>query len=62
MVLQAQAARRWLSGVSSRGGSSGPIRAQHRDRRRIAVQVNVLIPANRPGLLRAHASHQAHND
>ena len=42
--------------------SSGPIRAQHRDRRRIAVQVDVLLPPDRPGFLGAHAGHQAHND
>ena len=42
--------------------SSGPIRAQHRDRRRIAVQVDVLLPPDRPGFLGAHASHQAYHD
>ena len=31
--------------------SPGPIRAQHHDRRRIAVQVDVLLPPNRPGFL-----------
>jgi hypothetical protein len=33
----------------------------HRDRR-IAVQVDILLPPDRPGFLEAHASHQAHND
>ena len=42
--------------------SPGPIRAQHRDRRRIAVQVDFLLPADRPGFFGAHASHQAHHD
>jgi hypothetical protein len=66
-------ARRWpvagpVARASARGGISGsscllrPIRAQHRDRRRIAVQVDVLLPPDGPGFVGAHASHQAHND
>jgi hypothetical protein len=31
--------------------SSGPIGAQHGDRGRIAVQVDVLLPPDRPGFL-----------
>ena len=42
------------AGPRGLGVSSGPVRAQHCDRRRIAVQVDVLLPPNRPGFLRAH--------
>ncbi len=42
--------------------SSLPVRAQHRDRRTIAVQVDALLPATRPGLHEARASHTAYND
>ena len=31
------------------GVYSGPVRTQHRDRRRIAAQADVLLPADRPG-------------
>jgi hypothetical protein len=66
-------ARRWpvagpVAPDSACGGTSGsscllrPIRAQHRDRRRIAVQVDVLLPPDGPDFVGAHASHQAHND
>ena len=41
------------AGPRGLGVSSGPVRAQHRDRGRIAVQVDVRRPPDRPGFLGA---------